>query len=61
MIFSAPWDAGEVPWVRRMVVKHHEAATAAGVKLVHCCGFDSLPFDLAVLVAVEECRKLYGS
>ena len=29
--------AGEVPWVKQMVVKHHEAAAAKGVRIVPCC------------------------
>ena len=37
---------GELPWIRRMIDAHHEAARAGGVRIVHCCGFDSIPSDL---------------
>jgi len=35
--------AGEVTWVKRNMEKHHEAAAKKGVKIVHCCGYDSVP------------------
>jgi len=35
--------SGEAPFVRAMAEKHHAAAEAKGVKIVHCCGFDSIP------------------
>lgn len=44
---------GEVLWVRRMIDQHHEAATAGGVKIVHCCGYDSIPSDLGTLLVVD--------
>ena len=39
---------GEVQWIRKMIDQHHEAAKAKGVKIVHCCGFDSIPSDMGV-------------
>jgi short subunit dehydrogenase-like uncharacterized protein len=39
---------GEVPWMRRMLDEHGEAARASGARLVHCCGFDSVPSDMGV-------------
>ena len=39
---------GEVPWMRRMLDAHADAAQASGARLVHCCGFDSIPSDLGV-------------
>jgi short subunit dehydrogenase-like uncharacterized protein len=39
---------GEPPFVRRMIDEHHEAARAAELAIVHCCGFDSVPSDLGV-------------
>ena len=41
---------GETPWIREMVDQHHAEAEASQVKIVHCCGFDSIPSDLGVLV-----------
>ncbi len=34
-------------------LKHHEAAKAAGVRIVSCCGFDSIPHDLGAWCAVS--------
>ena len=39
---------GEVPWIRRMLQRHEALAQASGARIVHCCGFDSLPSDLGV-------------
>jgi len=39
---------GEVPWIRRMIDEHHDAARESGARIVHCCGFDSIPSDLGV-------------
>lgn len=44
---------GEYPFVRDMIDKYHTEATIAGVKIVHCCGYDCIPVDLAVMIAIE--------
>ena len=41
--------SGEVPWMRRMLDTHNDEAVASGARIVHCCGFDSIPSDLGVL------------
>ncbi|MGD2114716.1 MAG: saccharopine dehydrogenase NADP-binding domain-containing protein [Acidobacteriota bacterium] len=41
---------GEVPWMRRTVERFHDRAAAAGARIVHCCGFDSIPSDLGTLL-----------
>ena len=48
---------GEVPWMRRVIERHHDRARALGVRLVPASGFDSVPADLAVLVALEEAAR----
>ncbi len=48
--------AGEVLFVRRSIDLAHEAAQATGARIVHSCGFDSVPSDLAVLCAHERAR-----
>jgi short subunit dehydrogenase-like uncharacterized protein len=40
--------AGETQWIRRMIDQHYDAAQASGARIVHCCGFDSIPSDLGV-------------
>ncbi|MEO0325245.1 MAG: saccharopine dehydrogenase NADP-binding domain-containing protein [Myxococcota bacterium] len=44
---------GEVQFVRRMIDEHHEAAAESGARIVHCCGFDSIPSDLGCLMVAE--------
>jgi short subunit dehydrogenase-like uncharacterized protein len=40
--------AAEVPFVRRCIDGFHQPAAEAGVRIVHSCGFDSIPSDLSV-------------
>ncbi|MEM1414188.1 MAG: saccharopine dehydrogenase NADP-binding domain-containing protein [Myxococcota bacterium] len=44
---------GEVQFVRRMIDAHHDTAVASGARIVHCCGFDSIPSDLGCLMVAE--------
>jgi len=37
---------GEPQWIRRMISAHEEDAKASGARIVHCCGFDSIPLDM---------------
>src|SRR6201996_3154119 len=37
---------GEPEFVDRMFLENDAAAKASGARLVHCCGFDSVPHDL---------------
>lgn len=45
---------GEVQWVREMIDAHDERARTTGARLVHCCGFDSIPSDLGVWALQQE-------
>lgn len=45
---------GEPEFVDAMVAKYDDAARAAKVKIVSCCGFDSIPHDLGVLYTLEH-------
>lgn len=42
---------GETIFVRRSIDRCHERAVATGARLVHACGFDSVPSDLGVGLA----------
>jgi short subunit dehydrogenase-like uncharacterized protein len=46
--------AGEVLFVRRSIDRHHATARASGARIVHACGWDSVPSDLSVLLAAER-------
>ena len=45
---------GEPEFVDRMYVAHHEEAVASGARIVHACGFDSVPHDLGALFTVQQ-------
>ncbi|GAA3533020.1 saccharopine dehydrogenase [Aeromicrobium flavum] len=45
---------GEPQFVDEMWLKYHETAVATGARLVHACGFDSIPYDLGVLYTVDQ-------
>jgi short subunit dehydrogenase-like uncharacterized protein len=52
---------GEVQWVRRMIDQHHEQAKASGARIVHCCGFDSIPMDIGAWNLQQEAMDRHGS
>ncbi|MDD9940904.1 MAG: saccharopine dehydrogenase NADP-binding domain-containing protein [Myxococcales bacterium] len=41
--------SGEIQWIRRMIDLHGAKAEESGARIVHSCGFDSIPADLGVL------------
>lgn len=51
---------GEVPWVRKMMDAHAEQAARSGARIVHFCGFDSVPSDLGVWFLQREARQRFG-
>ncbi len=50
-------STGEPHFVRATIDAHHEVAREKGVRVVSCCGFDSLPSDLGVLMLAEHARR----
>lgn len=49
---------GEVYWMRAMIDAHHETAKRTGARIVHTCGYDSIPSDIGTLALVEHARGL---
>jgi short subunit dehydrogenase-like uncharacterized protein len=45
---------GEPEFVDLMWLRYHEQARQTGARLVHSCGFDSIPYDLGALFTVEQ-------
>jgi short subunit dehydrogenase-like uncharacterized protein len=45
---------GEPEFVDLMWLRYHEQAKKTGARLVHSCGFDSIPYDLGVLFTVSH-------
>ena len=43
---------GEPEFVDRMYLEHHAEAERTGARIVHACGFDSIPHDMGVLFTV---------
>ena len=47
---------GEVLFVRDTLERYDETARSSGARIVHSCGFDSIPSDLGVLLLAERVR-----
>jgi short subunit dehydrogenase-like uncharacterized protein len=45
---------GEPEFVDLMWLRYHSVAEASGARLVHSCGFDSIPYDLGTLFTVDH-------
>ena len=45
---------GEPEFVDQMYLRHHQAAVRSGARLVHACGFDSVPHDLGAFYTVQQ-------
>jgi short subunit dehydrogenase-like uncharacterized protein len=43
---------GEPEFVDQMWLNHHATAQRTGARIVHCCGFDSIPHDLGTYFTV---------
>ena len=52
--------SGEVQWMRKMIDQYHETAKINGVKIVHTCGFDSIPSDMGVYFIQRELKAQIG-
>ncbi len=52
--------AGEVQWIRKMIDRHHARATETGARIVHCCGFDSVPMDIGAWFLQDAAKQRYG-
>lgn len=51
---------GEPAWMRQMIDKYDAAAKESGARIVFSTGFDSIPFDLGVLMLQKECVARFG-
>ena len=51
---------GEVQWIRRMVQTYETMAQQSGARIVHCCGFDSIPSDLGVYYLQQQAQQQLG-
>jgi len=53
--------SGEPTWMRQVIERHDAEAKASGARIVHSCGFDSIPFELGVFFAEEAARERLGA
>lgn len=51
---------GEVHWMRRMIDQHQKTAENSGARIVHTCGFDSIPSDIGVYFMQKLMRERHG-
>jgi short subunit dehydrogenase-like uncharacterized protein len=51
---------GEVYWMQQMIARHQATAVASGARMVHTCGFDSIPSDLGTLFLQQAMQAQYG-
>jgi short subunit dehydrogenase-like uncharacterized protein len=52
---------GEPQFIRAMIDAHHARAQATGARIVHACGFDSIPSDLGTLMVQTRMRERTGA
>lgn len=53
--------AGETHWVRQMIDTHETRATETGARIVHSCGFDSVPSDIGVWFLQDAAKERYAT
>lgn len=52
---------GEPGWMREMIDKYDAQARASGARISFSSGFDSIPFDLGVLMLQKEATARFGA
>jgi len=51
---------GEPNWMAKIIGEFDEAAKKTGARIVHSCGFDSIPFELGVYFCEETAKARLG-
>jgi short subunit dehydrogenase-like uncharacterized protein len=51
---------GETQWIKRMLDRHEASARQSGARIVHCCGFDSVPSDMGVYFLQQQAMRQWG-
>jgi len=52
---------GEPAWMKDKIDEHHEAAKASGARICFSSGFDSIPFDLGVMMTQKAAKERFGA
>ncbi len=53
--------SGEPVWMRNKIDEHKDAAEKSGARICFSAGFDSIPFDLGVLMLQNHCIEKFGA
>ena len=51
---------GEPAWMAEKIAEHQAAAEASGARICFSSGFDSIPFDLGVMMTQKACVEKFG-
>ncbi|MCY0964675.1 saccharopine dehydrogenase family protein [Parathalassolituus penaei] len=51
---------GEPHWIRQMQDRYHQRAQQTGARLIHSCGFDSIPSDMGVWFLQHQASSRFG-
>ncbi len=51
---------GEPAWMAEKIAEHQDAAAASGARICFSSGFDSIPFDLGVLMTQKVAQERFG-
>ena len=60
LLAQASTHAGEYTWVKQIQRQYQDEAANNEVKIVNCCGFDSIPSDLGAQMLVNHIKKKFG-
>ena len=52
---------GEPQWMQRMIDRYQARAVETGARIVHACGFDSVPSDMGVWFLQREAHERFGA
>ena len=52
---------GEVNWIRETVDRYHDEAVETGARIVHSCGFDSVPADIGTALVQSFARNEFDA
>jgi short subunit dehydrogenase-like uncharacterized protein len=51
---------GEPQWMQKMIDRYNDRAVETGARIVHACGFDSVPSDLGVWYVQQQAQERFG-
>ncbi|OEY95045.1 saccharopine dehydrogenase [Acinetobacter proteolyticus] len=52
---------GETQWIKHMITKYATQAQQSGARIVHCCGFDSVPSDMGVYYLQQQAQQQFNA